>query len=87
MLFIACSFLAALRIRPRVLVWLEQHMASRRWFKITRLAGFLFLAFMLGASVLGVAGYLNLAWAMAAHLAWVLLVVMAGTWCAASCTT
>ncbi|TAN52796.1 MAG: mechanosensitive ion channel, partial [Methylococcaceae bacterium] len=75
MLFIACAFLAALHLRPRVLAWLKR-VAPSRWYKIARLASFLFLAFMLGAASLGVAGYVNLAWAMAGHLAWLLLVVV-----------
>jgi potassium efflux system protein len=76
MLLLAGALLAALRVWPGVLVWLQDTMASQRWFKVTRLAGYLFLAFMLSTTVLGTVGYVNLAWAMAAHLAWLLLLVL-----------
>jgi potassium efflux system protein len=76
MLLLASSFAAMLRIRPRVMDRLEQALPSQRWLNVTGVSSFLFLFSMLAASLLGVAGYINLAWSVAAHLAWLLLVIM-----------
>lgn len=76
MLLLASSFATMLRLRPRIMDRLEQAFHSRRWLNVTGVASFLFLFSMLAASLLGVAGYINLAWTVAAHLAWLLLVVM-----------
>lgn len=76
MLLLASSFAAMLRIRPRVMDRLEQAFPSRHWLNVSGVSSFLFLFSMLAASLLGVAGYINLAWTVAAHLAWLLLVVM-----------
>ncbi|HLF98487.1 MAG TPA: mechanosensitive ion channel domain-containing protein [Methylococcaceae bacterium] len=76
MLLLASSFAAMLRIRPRVMDRLEQALFSRRWLNVTSVSSFLFLFSMFAASLLGVVGYVNLAWTVAAHLAWLLLVIM-----------
>ncbi|MEN8259644.1 MAG: mechanosensitive ion channel domain-containing protein, partial [Pseudomonadota bacterium] len=75
MVFLAVVTFFALQVRVRVVRWLRAVTVAKRWFQLVRVVSLLFFSSMLGASILGLAGWLNLAWAVAFHLVWFFVVV------------
>lgn len=77
MLYLAATFPAALRVRRYLLDALEPMQQARRtWFVVLKLITLLLPLALLTAALLGLAGYINLAWEVARQLM-VLIVVLA----------
>lgn len=70
------AFLPALRIRRLLVDLLADRYGDRFWFVSLRLTTLLWPLCLLAAAVLGLIGYLNLAWAMAWHLLMFLAVLV-----------
>lgn len=77
MLYLLMAFWPVLKLR-RYIVWLlEDRFAKRVWFITLSLVSLLLPLALLGAALIGLLGYLNLAWAVAWHLV-VLVAVLIG---------
>lgn len=74
MLYLLLVFPTLLRLREFVLELLVPRYAERLWFKTLRVVSFLFLLSLVGIGLIGVVGYLNLAWMVAWYLGVFLLV-------------
>lgn len=62
------------RVRGSVVSSVETTLVKRHWLRAVRLIAFLIPLSILVAALLGLIGYLNLAWAVARHLAWFLVI-------------
>jgi potassium-dependent mechanosensitive channel len=78
MLYLLIMFLPALRVRRFLHDLLAERYAGRSWFMGLQLVSLLLPLSLLAAALLGLAGYLNLAWSVAWHL--VTFVVMLVGW-------
>lgn len=68
MLYLLLFFVTVLRIRRLVIDLLAERYGERAWFISLRLVSLLFTLALLSAVLLGLAGYLSLAWQIAWHL-------------------
>lgn len=77
MLYLLLAFPVLLQLRQFLVALLSERYAQRLWFSTLRVATFLLPLALMGAGVLGLVGYLELAWAFAWYLG-VFLLVMVG---------
>ena len=76
MLYLLLAFPVLLQLRHFLVDLLSERYAKRLWFSTLRVATFLLPLALLGTGLLGLAGYLTLAWAFAWHLGALLLVMV-----------
>jgi potassium efflux system protein len=74
MLYLLLTFPTLLRLRGFVMDLLVERYAERLWFKTLRLVSLFLLLTFVGTGLVGVVGYLNLAWMVSWHLGMFLLV-------------
>jgi potassium efflux system protein len=74
MLYLLLTFPTLLRLRGFVMDLLMERYADRLWFQTLRLVSFFLLLTFVGTGLVGVVGYLNLAWMVSWHLGIFLLV-------------
>jgi potassium efflux system protein len=74
MLYLLLAFPTLLRLREFVLELLVERYAERLWFQTLRVVSLLLLLSLVGTGLIGVVGYLNLAWMVSWHLGIFLLV-------------
>jgi potassium efflux system protein len=69
MLFLLPPVYLALRIRKLLITMLKERKGATYWGGLLGLAGFAVPLAVLAAAILGISGYVNLAWSVAGHLA------------------
>jgi potassium efflux system protein len=74
MLYLLLTFPTLLRLHGFVMDLLMERYADRLWFQTLRLVSFFLLLTFVGTGLVGVVGYLNLAWMVSWHLGIFLLV-------------
>ncbi len=69
MLYLLFPAYVGLHVHPLLMEVAEERLQGRHWLQLVRLVDFAIPASMLVAAILGLAGYINLAWVMAQYLA------------------
>jgi potassium efflux system protein len=69
MLFLLPPVYLGLRIRKLLIKILKERKGATYWVRLLGLAGFAVPLAVLAAAILGISGYVNLAWSLASHLA------------------
>jgi potassium efflux system protein len=77
MLYLLLFTVSVLRVRRHIIAWLASAYSGRSWFVSLRLLNLFLPLSLLGAAIVGLVGYLNLAWAVAWYLV-VFILLLAG---------